>query len=290
MVEKPTRAARRALIPLAIGLVGVTMILRQAGAEESFLSTMIRCTVKIVNPGSTASGFLVELPTGSWALVSAAHVFNNMRGEQCTVVLHRRDEEGKIVKNPQVVSVRREGKQLWQRHATADVAALRVDFGPEDNLGVLPFDRLARSEELAEILEPGTLVRALGFPHANIFKGNPEEFGVARLGCIASYPLLPLSERPTFLVDMNSFEGDSGGPVFVVEEGQKSEAGEGPNALRGRVIGLVSGQHFVDEEYKLIYQSGKFRHRMGLAIVVPSPFIREVLERLAGPSEAPSQG
>lgn len=285
-----TRELSGKIAPLAAGLLGMAVVWPQAAAEESFLGTMIRATVKVVNPGSTASGFLVELPTGSWALVSAAHVFNSMRGEQCTVVLHRRDEEGKIVKNPQVLTVRREGKPLWQRHPTADVAVLPVDFGPEANLGALPFDCLAKTENLEEILEPGTLVRALGFPHANIFKGNPEEFGVARLGCVASYPLLPPSERATFLVDMNSFEGDSGGPVFVVQEGRNAESADAPAHLRGWVVGLISGQHFVDEEYKLIYQTGKFRHRMGLAIVVPSPFIREVLEKLAAPTQAPPQG
>jgi len=257
---------------------GLTTQLRAEQASESpgFLTQITWATVKITNPGSTATGFLVELPTGSWVLVSAAHVFSTMKGDECTVILHRRGEDGRIVKNPHTVPVRRDNKDLWEKHPTGDVAVIRVDFQRDANLAVLPYDCLATEEVLEKLpLEPGLIVRALGFPHANIFKGNPEDFGIARLGCIASYPLLPVKENPRFLVDMNTFEGDSGGPVFALASENK-ETG----AVAGYVIGLVSGQHFVDEEFKLIYQSGKFRHRMGLAIIVPSVFIRETIDRV----------
>ena len=265
------------LIWQVVGL-GVTTQLRAEQASETpgFLTQVTWATVKITNPGSTATGFLVELPSGAWVLVSAAHVFSSMKGDQCTVILHRRGDDGRIVKNPQTVPVRRENKDLWEKHPTADVAVIRVDFQRDANLGVLPYECLATEQILEKLpLEPGLIVRALGFPHANIFNGNPEEFGIARLGCIASYPLLPIKENPRFLVDMNTFEGDSGGPVFALASENK-ETG----AVAGYVIGLVSGQHFVDEEFKLIYQSGKFRHRMGLAIIVPSVFIRETIDRL----------
>ena len=265
------------LIWQVVGL-GVTTQLRAEQASETpgFLTQVTWATVKITNPGSTATGFLVELPSGPWVLVSAAHVFSSMKGDQCTVILHRRGDDGRIVKNPQTVPVRRENKDLWEKHPTADVAVIRVDFQRDANLGVLPYECLATEQMLEKLpLEPGLIVRALGFPHANIFNGNPEEFGIARLGCIASYPLLPIKENPRFLADMNTFEGDSGGPVFALASENK-ETG----AVAGYVIGLVSGQHFVDEEFKLIYQSGKFRHRMGLAIIVPSVFIRETIDRL----------
>lgn len=265
------------LIWQVVGL-GVTTQLRAEQASETpgFLTQVTWATVKITNPGSTATGFLVELPSGPWVLVSAAHVFSSMKGDQCTVILHRRGDDGRIVKNPQTVPVHRENKDLWEKHPTADVAVIRVDFQRDANLGVLPYECLATVQVLEKLpLEPGLIVRALGFPHANIFNGNPEEFGIARLGCIASYPLLPIKENPRFLVDMNTFEGDSGGPVFALASENK-ETG----AVAGYVIGLVSGQHFVDEEFKLIYQSGKFRHRMGLAIIMPSVFIRETIDRL----------
>jgi len=269
------------LIWQVVGL-GVTTQLRaeQASGSPGFLTQITWATVKITNPGSTATGFLVELPTGSWVLVSAAHVFSTMKGDECTVILHRRGEDGRIVKNPQTIPVRRDNKDLWEKHPTADVAAIRVDFQDDAHLAVLPYDCLATEEVLEKLpLEPGLIVRALGFPHANIFKGNPEEFGIARLGCIASYPLLPVKENPRFLVDMNTFEGDSGGPVFALAGGNGA-SGDFAEMAAGYVIGLVSGQHFVDEEFKLIYQSGKFRHRMGLAIIVPSVFIRETIDRV----------
>ena len=43
------------------------------------------------------------------------------------------------------------------------------------------------------------------------------------------------------------------------------------------ILGLVVGQHFIDEEFKMIYQSGKFRHRMGMGIVVHASAIEEAI-------------
>ena len=47
-----------------------------------------------------------------------------------------------------------------------------------------------------------------------------------------------------------------------------------------QIVGLVKGQLFLDEEAKMIYETTKIRHRMGLAQVVPALFIRETIEGL----------
>jgi hypothetical protein len=72
-----------------------------------------------------------------------------------------------------------------------------------------------------------------------------------------------------FLVDYNSFEGDSGGLVY--SEGFGNAA---------KIIGLVHAQHFLDERYKLVYQEGKIRKRLGLAIIVSSQAILETIAEL----------
>jgi hypothetical protein len=247
--------------------------------------------VKITGPGSTAAGFLVESPAEERVLVTAGHVLSALKADECIVILHRRQEDGTIVKNPQKLAVRQGGTPLWQKHPAADVAAIRVPFGKDDNLAYLPIGCLARAEDLLQLpLQPGTLVRLWGFPHAPIFQGNPEEYGIVRLGCVANYPLPPERGLATFLIDINTFEGDSGGPVAVLvqEVTGRPAVGDG-SAPAGWVIGLMTGQHFVDEEFRMIYQSGKFRHRMGLGIVVASPLIREVIGQVlkGPPGESP---
>ena len=81
---------------------------------------------------------------------------------------------------------------------------------------------------------------------------------------------MPVERYPTFLADYNTFEGDSGGPVCF------ESTAEGESATK--IVGLIHGQHFLDERYKTVYQSGLVRKRLGLAIVVNS---RAILETIA---------
>ena len=120
--------------------------------------------------------------------------------------------------------------------------------------------------------DPGSPIRAVGFPHVNQFKPSPAGFPLTRLGCVASYPLTPYEKHPTFLVDYNTFEGDSGGPVY----GEFTEDGR-PYL---KVIGLVHGQHFLNERYEMVYQEGTIRKRLRMAIIVNSQAILETIEAL----------
>ncbi len=248
------------------------------GAED-FPTTVLWATVKVVNPGSTATAVLIRSPQGKLVLLSANHVFESMRGDECTVILHRRDEKGSLQMNPKPLTIRREGKPEWQKHPAVDLAVMPVPFSEEDNLAILPWESLATVEDLERLsLQPGELVRAIGFPHGNAFKGSPLEFGVVRLGCLANYPILPIESDRPWLIDLNTFEGDSGGPVYVWDPHHDQDGNPGPSK-NGSIVGIIVAQHFLDEEYKLIYSSGKTRLRLGMAIVLSAPLAREAVER-----------
>jgi len=250
-----------------------------SASANGFPTQVLWATVKVIAPGSTATGFLVKSPDGQeLVLVTANHVFGAMKADECTILLHGRDESGKFTKNPQKLLVRKDARPIWTKHPNADVAAITVPFASDQNLAVLPWESLATAEELTQMeLQPGDLVRSVGYPHGNMFKGNDLEFGIVRLGCLATFPFPPSEQARTFLLDTNIFEGDSGGPVYVWKLPSASGLDRADGGLE-RVIGLIVAQHFVDEQFTLIYQSGKFRHRMGLAIVVPSTVIRETVE------------
>ena len=46
------------------------------------------------------------------------------------------------------------------------------------------------------------------------------------------------------------------------------------------IIGLLAGQHFLNEKFDHVYESGTFRQRLGLGIVVHAAMIREAIELL----------
>ncbi|QDU62971.1 hypothetical protein Pan216_38450 [Planctomycetes bacterium Pan216] len=240
---------------------------------------VVRATYRLEHPKTSGTGFLLQraTPPGSkepsLLLVTAAHAFEKMNTDRATLVLRTRNEEGGWDAAPTEIPIRQGMKKRWRRHPKVDVAALPLSLPEEVAVESLPVSMLATESDWEESqLEPGSLVWSIGFPHASLFKPSKAAFPLTRLGCIASYPLHPPEDHRTFLVDYNSFEGDSGGPITAeLVSGGISQL---------KIIGLVHGQHFIDEKYKLVYAEGKLRKRLGLATVTHS---KAILETIAMP-------
>jgi hypothetical protein len=258
---------------------------RPLHAQERDLDTrMMLATYKVANAESTGTGFILSRPSpgepgrSQYLLVTARHVLERMKGEEATIVFRKKAADGAFAKVPLRLRIRKDGKDLWTKHPTADVGVIEITPPPEAAPPTVPVDLLATDATLARYeVHPGDLVKSVGYPHANQFEPSPSGFAVARLGCIASYPLLPTKQTRTFLFDFNVFEGDSGSPVYLSENG-RIFGDKGEPARAQAILGLVSGQHFLDEEFKMVYQTGKFRHRMGMGIVVHATLIRETID------------
>lgn len=237
---------------------------------------LIRATVKIEHPASTATGFiLADKGDDSWILVTAAHVLNQTPGNTTTVILRQQVEEGVYKKILLTLPIRKDDKSLWTKHPTEDVAVLRIKPPREADLPRIPVDWLATDKALTKSrVHPGEDVLLVGYPHR--IEANPAGFPIVRKGPIASYPLLPSLKNKTFLMSTNCFEGDSGGMVYL---GRPENADES-KPRTALILGLISGQHFLDEEMKMVYGLTRTRHRLGIAIVVQASLIRETIEKL----------
>jgi hypothetical protein len=272
---------------LSLSLAALLLFLSQArpvAAEADDLNTQLMlATVKIANERSTATAFLLHRPVngrpeGQYVLVTAAHVLEQMVGDTATLFFRHREAEGVYKKLPLKLDVRKAGKPLWTKHPAVDVAALAVVPPPGADVPKLSLELLATDEDLKRYrVHPGDTVMGLGYPHR--FEANEAGFPVLRSGPIASFPLWPTRTTKTFLMHYNAFEGDSGGPVYLADPGRLVGGKRQPQEVR-LLLGLVVGQHFIDEQVKMLYETRKVRHRLGMAIVVHASFIRETVERM----------
>ncbi|MFQ6132888.1 MAG: hypothetical protein ACE5R4_12685 [Armatimonadota bacterium] len=279
MMPKPATTPISHLLPLLLVLTAGQTI----QAEPQDLDTrLMLSTVLLSSPDSTGTAFVLARPSPGkpgntqLLLITAEHVMRGVKGDETTIIFHKLAADGGYTKLPLKLRIRQAGKALWTKHPTADIAAMVISPPPDAVQPHIPVDLLASEDDFARShIRPGDTVRLVGFPHPIQFQAGPAGFGVVRTGCIASYPLPASGRVGTFLVDMNTMEGDSGGPVYLRERSRHAAGNTKPLQL---ILGLMVGQQFFDEEFELPYESGKRRHRMGLGIVAPAPAIRETID------------
>ncbi len=242
---------------------------------------IVEATHKVTDGQTAATCFLLERPKANGLgtqilLITAAHVLENFKGEEARLTLRRQKADDEIEPAPLPVRIRNGQQPVWTKHPQADAAALLIQ--PPDDLKpkTLPVEILATEETWKQqALEPGDPVRLVGYPHAMQFDPNPQGHPTTRLGSLAGFPLKPTAKLRLFLIDANTFEGDSGGPIYWL--GDKPADG-GPRPLV--ILGLLSSQHFLNEGFRTVYQTGETRHRFGLGIAVHAMSILETLEQL----------
>jgi hypothetical protein len=271
--------------PLAAVVATLLLLAGSLHADQQDLDTqLMRATVKISHEKSTGTGLVLCRPDPhdrqrtQFVLVTAAHAFEKIPTDEAVLYFRTRESEGVYRKEPMKIAIRKNGKPRWTRHPTQDVALLVIVPPAKADLPKLSVDLLASDDDLKKYrIHPGDVLTYLGYPHQ--VEANEAGFPVLRNGPVASFPLVPTRTNKTFLLSANIFEGDSGGPVYLADPKRSLPGKDRPEEVR-LILGLVTGQLFIDEEMKLLYGNMKVRHRLGLAIVVQASFIRETLERL----------
>jgi len=110
-------------------------------------------------------------------------------------------------------------------------------------------------------------------------EANRVGWPVLRRGNIASHPLAPLKASPTFLVDFNTFGGDSGAPVLVHQSASASGPGEDNPLLIGVVLGMIRQT----DKSQMPFEERTVHTPLGISIVANSQQVREIVQKVASP-------
>lgn len=248
-------------------------------------SVMMRNTYKIEGEGSIGSCFLIgrsfkkDPSQAYFVLVTAAHVFEQMKGEEATIYLRRKQNDDLFVKIPWKIKIRQGSNALWVKNKSGiDVAVMYVRLPKNIDVQLLPTTMFADDKVLTNFeIHPGDEMCCLGFPFGT--EANEAGFPILRSGRIASFPLVPTEKIESFLLDFQIFRGNSGGPVYFVESNRNYAGGTHIGKIQF-IAGLVSKEFSVTETIKSLYETKQQVHPLALAIIIHAPHILETINEL----------
>lgn len=243
---------------------------------------LIQATVQLEQPlgdgtRTVGTGFLISDPGADGkphvVLVTANHVLKRMPGETATIGYRVQGPDGSWRYAPQPLTIRAGGKELWTHHGTRDVAAISITAPPEFAKAAIPLSWLAGDDTFGQYqLGPGDEMMTLGFPQG--LSANPAGFPILRSGRVASYPLTPSTNFPTFLLDFSVFPGNSGGPVYMSQGGRRRPGVDGGQDAQF-IAGMLTQQVELGSE------------NLEIGIVTHARFVRETVALLDGTASPP---
>lgn len=243
------------------------------------------------NPVAYGTGFFVGVPRevgkteAIGYFVTAKHVLKDADGKLLPTVYLRLDR-----KNADAEFVRLDinQKSVYEHpDATVDVAV--IPLLPQADIydfKILSTDDFASSEKLKALkVSEGSDVFFTGL--LTNYYGSSKNTPVVRFGRVAMFPHQPIpwKERPTdavtkpqlYLLETQSFGGNSGSPVFFYEASDPSVLRVGPSqlALAGVMRGTLERRGIV--EFVPTANVPAYRQNIGIAAVTPAYQILEIL-------------
>jgi Trypsin-like peptidase domain len=227
------------------------------------------------------TGFIMARPakqdSAVWQiiLITAKHVFDDIKGDTATLTLRRRNTAGDVESFPWPITIRDHGKNVYVVHPTADVAAMDIQI-PTDSIiyqlgangSMTGINWLATDDFLRSIgIHPGDDLLCLGFPLGIQINSYP----ILRSGKIASYPVTPSKKVGPIAYDFRVYPGNSGGPVYFSYSDRAYKNQLRLGTTYQKIFGIVTQQASPIQNVD-----------PSLGIIVPSIFIKETIDILAG--------
>jgi hypothetical protein len=229
--------------------------------------------------GATTSGtgFIVGKPANKqgdlsyFVLVTAAHVLEEISGDFAAINVREKQPDGSYKVTLRPLQIRDQGKDIYVKHPSVDVVAIYTGL-PNSYSGITQIGDalLATDDDLTKFnVHPGDELFCLGYP---LGAGGPYGFPILRSGKIASYPLVPAKNHKNWLFDFRVFQGNSGGPVYLIDRNRMYDGSVHIGETLQIVVGLVTQQMSAD--------LGSGARELQIGVVIPALFIKETMDML----------
>lgn len=235
--------------------------------------------------GSIGTVFILGKPLLSdslkkyrYVLITANHVLNDMKGDSVILYFREQNNYGEYKKIPYKIRIRENKKPLWIKHDFADIAVMYISIPKSVSINLLSINILATDEIYNKIdIHPGDAFLCLGYPLGQ--ESNEFGFPILRKGILSSYPVVPMKKVKEFLLDLQIFKGNSGGPVYFAQSG-RTYRGKLHAETTQFIAGLISKERINVTKTTTPYKVSIEAQQLGLAIVIPAAFIKETIDNL----------
>ncbi len=198
-------------------------------AMDSVVRSVVRISGRDKSSGEVfATGFLVHADSkmknrnSAW-LITASHVFKQIKGDFVTVIL-RSKHQARFIRSEVNLKIRDSQRDYFHCHLLYDIAAIKIQLADGIDACMLSQSFIADDARLARIgFGPATGLVIPGYPYGQ--ESSDSGFPFCRQAIVSSFPVLPGREYPVFHVDFEVFAGYSGAPIIVAEANQMVLAG-----------------------------------------------------------------
>jgi hypothetical protein len=280
--ESVKNLMKRILVLVFCGFLEVAAAIGQQSADISEVMMQSTFLIKDEKSSVCGTGFVIlKRQTNGLAnvFITANHVLTNFTSENAVVLLRRNLGPDKWETIPYTNRIRQGTKPLYTKHPSLDIVAFYISLPVNCILRPMTEELLITEPSIRDAgLGPGTELLNTGFPFG-ITSGS-ENFGFLRSGRIASYPILPVKERPTFELAITAFEGNSGGPVFISNYRKPGTEAIFPSVHWGGVVGILTTSKSLVQTVQSIDETTTRQTRLGFAGVIHAHFIKETIDLL----------
>ncbi len=218
----------------------------------------------------------------TYYIVTNKHVIKNQR----RIYVRFNSTSGKLVRDYPIDLVDAQGRRLFSSHPNEQSDVVAIQILPQTLIkdhsiwGSFDLEESALTLEQMKLhgVEEGNLVYALGFPMNLV---DDIKTPICRLGCVSRVfdAFILKNSNPIFLVDAQTFPGNSGGPI--VSRPEMFVVAGTPTNDRAYLIGVLSA-YLPYRDTLVSQQTGEVRmvqtENSGLTIVHPVDRIKEVVE------------